>query len=141
MKKKTALAKGFRILTVPPIMALLLIVALAGSRHDIFTTRLEVSILASLLGIVPALAYPWQKCVSRDSCTDREKQRNMAFVFTGVGYSAALTWAIVSRRNKFLIVICLTYFLSAVMLVVCNKLLHIRASGHMCGVTAPLLFL
>lgn len=141
MKKKEIIAKVLRTLTVPPAMALLLTSVLAGSRPDIFSIWPEAVTLTLLLAFVPALAYPWQKWTARDGRANREAQRDMAFTFTVIGYSTALFWVTVSRRNRYIFMICLTYFLSAAVLTVCNQLLHIRASGHACGTTAPLLLL
>lgn len=141
MSKVSVIAKVLRILTVPPFMALLLVAVLSGKREDILTNSAEVIALLLLLSVIPALAYPWQKWTARDGKADREKQRNMAFVFTAIGYTAAFFWAIITHRNRYLVMICMTYFLAVVMLTVSNKCLHIRASGHACGVTAPLIFL
>lgn len=139
MKNKEIVAKIMRIFTVPPIMALVLVSVLAESRPDILTTQLESAVLVLLLAVIPASAYLWQKWT--DGKAEREKQRDTAFVFTVVGYSAAFFWAVASHRNMKLIIICMTYFLSVSVLTVCNKWLHIRASGHACGATSPLLFL
>lgn len=141
MGKKEVLARSLRILTVPPVMALFLITILAGNRSDIFTAWSESTVLVLLLVVVPALAYPWQRWTSADGRANREKQRSMAFAFTIVGYFVAFIWAIITRRNRYLVMISMTYFLSVLMLSICNKSLHIRASGHMCGVVAPILLL
>lgn len=139
VRNKEIVARIMRILTVPPIMALILVSVLAGSRPDILTTQSELAALVLLLAVIPALAYLWQKW--RDGRVEREKQRDIAFVFTAVGYSTAFFGAVASHRNRKLVMICMTYFLSVSLLTVCNKWLHIRASGHACGATSPLLLL
>lgn len=137
--KKDIAAKIIRVLTIPPIMVALLIGILAGARRELFesTSQFWVPILG--LGVFPVLAYPFQKLVKGRAETGREQQRNMAFLFTLIGYTATFMWALISQVGRELMIICSTYFFSVVLLTVCNKLLHIRASGHACSVTAPLI--
>lgn len=141
MTKKDMAAKIIRVVTVPPVMVTSLIGILAWKRGDMFLNAAQAWIPILCLGIIPVLAYPCEKLLSGREKTDREKQRNMAFLFTLIGYTAAFLWALAVHVGKELMIICLIYFLSVLLLTVCNKLLHIRASGHACSVTAPLIML
>lgn len=70
----------------------------------------------------------------------RDGQRNLAFILNLAGYTAALCWAVIAQSTVQLLLICGTYFVSVLLLVICNKLLHFRASGHACSATGPLIF-
>ena len=70
------------------IMALILL--LFAYMHDEFASTTECIILLLLLGIVPVLAYPYQKVSPKYKAGGRSAQRKLAFVFTLLGYTAAL---------------------------------------------------
>ena len=53
----------------------------------------------------------------------------------------ALIWAVSNPVSPQMLLLCLTYFFSVVLLTLCNKALHVHASGHACSVTGPLLLL
>ena len=91
--------------------------------------------------MVPVLAYPLQKVIPSLGGSVREGQRELAFLLNFVSYTAVLLWAVLAEVSWSLGLICMTYFLSVVLLLVCNKILHFRASGHACCVTGPLLLL
>ena len=94
-----------------------------------------------LLGLVPALAYVLSGLVPKVKKQGREGQRKLAFITNLTGYSIALLWAIFTNVDKNLLLICLTYFLSVVLLTICNKGFHFRASGHAASFTGPLILL
>lgn len=94
-----------------------------------------------LLGFVPVLAYPAQPLFPHYRSKGREGQRELAFVFTGVGYAIAFLWALLAGVSPAIRTICAGYFFSALFLTLCNKGLHRRASGHACSAVGPLLFL
>lgn len=137
MKAKESLAKIVRVVSVLPIMVSILIIALILGRPDLFDYRMEASLMILLLGIVPIIAYPIQMTVPSLKNTGRDGQRKLAFIFSLAGYTSAFIWAIVSKVNRQILLICLTYFISVIVLTVFNKV----ASGHACSVTSPLFFL
>ena len=57
MKTKECAAKIIRCLSVPPLMASVLILILACHTNDIFRNVTEIVIMLVLLGLVPVLAY------------------------------------------------------------------------------------
>ena len=140
MKIKERLAKLIRILSVPPVMVagLLLILYFFGSQP--FAKPLELGISLVLLGLVPLLAYPMQPLLPAYRSGGREAQRKLAFLFTGVGYTLALIYVLVVPVSTAIRAICVSYFLSALFLTLCNKVLHRRASGHACSAAGPLLY-
>lgn len=99
---KEKLAGLVRVISIPPVMvtALLLILYFWGPQPFCPVGELVTTIL--LLGFVPVLAYPAQPLFPRYRSRGREGQRELAFVFTGVGYTIAFLWALLagSRRRS-----------------------------------------
>ncbi len=141
MTKKDTCAKIIRILSIPPIMITTLIILLSVYRHDIFNHWSDMALSILFLGIIPVLAYPIQILVPSLKKKGRTEQRKLAFIFSIAGYSLALIWSIFFNASKQLELICSTYCISVLLLTFFNKIIHIRASGHACSVTGPLLFL
>lgn len=140
-KKSNLLAKVIRIITVPPIMVTILIIILSMTRKDIFRNETEIVLSIIFLGIIPVLAYPLQPLVPGFKGKGREGQRSLAFILTLVGYVFAAVMGYLIGVGDNLQLIYMTYVMSAVLLTVMNRILHIRASGHVCSVTGPLIFL
>ena len=138
---KEKLAGVIRIITVPPIMVIGLLLILYFCSPQPFGTLPELLIAILLLGLVPVLAYPSQPLFPRYRQKGREGQRELAFVFTGVGYTIAFLWALLAGISPAVRTVCAGYFFSALLLTLCNKVLHRRASGHACSAVGPLLFL
>lgn len=141
MKANEIIAKILRIISVPPVMITALISILYFCRRDIFTDISEVFISIVLLGILPVLAYPLQPIIPKVKNAGRDGQRRLAFVFTFIGYLAELIYVSFSGAGKNLLLVSLTYFLSVAILTFCNKVIKIKASGHACSFTGPLVFL
>lgn len=139
MTKEKA-AKLIRIMTIPPIMITLLLLILGFNTRELFGDVSDIVVMVVLLGIFPVLAYPLQKVIPKLSDEGRNGQRKLAFIMTMIGYTAAFIWAMVSRANTGIMLICSTYFLSVAILSACN-LLHFKASGHSCSFTGPFVFL
>lgn len=139
ISRKETVAKGIRILSVPPVMITALVLALAALRPDMFRSGTEIVVTIVLLGFVPVLAYPVHKAVPALRGKGREEQRKLAFVFNLAGYTAAFMWALIEDVSSELVLICATYFGSVVLLTISNKLIHFRASGHASSFTGPLL--
>ena len=106
------LAKGIRVLTVPPL----------------------------LVSSMPILAYPIQKLLPTKGEV-REEHRNIALVLTFTGYLTAFILAVAGNCGRELRYIIISYFISMICLLFWNKVLHVRASGHACSVTGTLYFL
>jgi len=138
MKEK--FAKFIRIVTVPPVMVTALIVILCIARDDIFTSAIDVVMSFIFLAFIPVLAYPLSALIPKIKEKGREGQRNLAFVLTAIGYVAIWLYGLLSASNQNLLLIYTGYFLSVVILLILNKLLKIRASGHACSITGPIVF-
>ena len=122
-------------------MISMLILILAFNKNNIFRNSTEIIIMIVLLGLVPALAYVLSSIIPEVKAKGREGQRKLAFITNLVGYSMALSWAVLTNVKKELLLICLTYFLSVVFLTICNKGFHFRASGHASSFTGPLILM
>lgn len=131
-------AKFIRIISIPPIVVSALAWSLYTGTDNVFGSTLEAFLLILFLGIVPALAYPCQMLVPKWKSGGRAAQRKLAFVFSFAGYTAALIWSFASGKSTPLRTITMSYFLSVVILIIFNKLLKIRSSGHSCSATAPI---
>ena len=92
------------------------------------------------LAIIPTLAYVLQPIIPKFKDKGRDGQRELAFVMSTVGYIIGFVYAIVSDATAQFMFIIAAYLVSVMLLLVFNKLLHKKASGHACGVLGPLLF-
>ena len=132
-------AKIIRIITVPPLLALLLITYLYFGATGYFNMPVEAVIMAFCIVICPLIAYPVCFFVPSLRRLGREKERSTAFITTTVGYVFLLPFIFFAGITDKLAIICLTYVLSVVFLLIFNKIIGLRASGHACGVFGPLL--
>ena len=135
------LASVIRIVTVPPVMVIALLLILYFYLPQPFGTLPELLTAIALLGLVPLLAYPLQPVFPHYRQRGREGRRELAFVLTGVGYTIAFLWALPAGTSPAVRTVCAGYCFSALLLTLCNKVLHRRASGHACSAVGPLLFL
>jgi len=135
------LAKILRVVSVPPVMATLLLSILYGVRPDMFGS-LEVYLLSLLfLAVLPILAYPLQPLVPGFRGKKREGQRNLAILMSVIGYVSSLVYAFCAQVGDSLWLIYLTYFFSGFGLLIFNKVLKVRASGHACAIVGPVVAL
>ena len=128
-----------RILSVPPVLAAALVTVLALLRRDVVAGWADVTLSVLLLSLLPAAAYPLSEWIPALRRRGREGQRDLAFVLSLLGYAGAWLRGLLGRVNGALCLICTVYFFSVLLLLVCNKALGMRASGHACGVTGPIL--
>lgn len=138
MNKKGGFEKVIRVITVAPIMALVMLSILYGVHPGIFhgTSYYILSII--FLTVLPLLAYPLQPFLPKFRNKGREGQRNLAIVMAVLGYLSGIVSAIFFHAPKELLLIYLAYFISGMGVLLFNKVLKIRASGHACGVVGPI---
>jgi hypothetical protein len=134
-------AKIIRVATVVPVIALALLLILYFARPDIFNGPLRFALSIVFLVGLPLLAYPLQPVVPKFKDMGREGQRSLAMVAANLGYIAGIVFALFSDSSRDLLIIYLTYFLSGLLIVLFNKVLKLRASGHACGIVGPLVSL
>lgn len=134
------IAKILRILTIPPILVTALLAVIFFTRSTTFRGTIDFVAAVVCLALIPALAYPLQPIIPGFKGKGRDGQRALAFVTSSVGYIIGFSYALISRATDEFKFIVTAYLLSVVLLLVFNKLFHLKASGHACGVLGPLLF-
>lgn len=134
---KNYLSKAIRILTIPPIMVSVFVYILYILKDGIFRSSIEIIVTLVFLAFIPALAYPVSFIIPKFRTGGRKTQRELAFVFSAIGYSTALVWGLVGHFSEDLISIYTTYELSVIILLLFNKGLKLKASGHACSVAGP----
>ena len=135
---KQRLAKVVRIATVPPVMALMLLVILYITKAEFFGTPLNLVLAIVFLVILPILGYPLQPIVPYFKDKGRDGQRTLAMIMASAGYVLGLISALILPVSDYLLIIYLTYLFSGLLLVLLNKVFKIKASGHACGAAGPI---
>lgn len=130
------IAKTIRAIFIPPLVVGLLAIILALTKT---VSILDATLLFVFLGLIQLLAYPLSYLIKPLREKGREGQRNAAFVVGLVGYTSGLIYAIASNASHNLKVLYITYFISIFILFFINKVLKIRASGHMTSITGPII--
>jgi len=130
-----------RKITIPPVFALLLLVAVYTAYPRYFSTiwRLLGGIL--FLVVLPTLAYPLQKYIPRFKDRGREGQRTLAMLFSFAGYFLGTLTVFATNAPLQLKTIFIEYLLCGVIMLLFNKAFHLKASGHACGVVGPVIML
>ena len=140
--KKTAaqrLAHAVRIVSVPPVMVAALLVLLWFFREDVYGSAPEFFVSLLCLAILPVLAYPVSVLIPAMRQKGRDGQRSLAIYFSAVGYLAVFIYGFAAQVGRNLMLVYAGYFFSVVIILLFNKLLHVRASGHACSVSGPLM--
>jgi hypothetical protein len=135
------LSKAVRVLTVAPLMALLMLTILYFRDPALFGGVLYYILAVVFLTVFPLLAYPLQPLFPAFRDKGREGQRTLAIYFAVAGYIGGCLSAAVLRAPEAVWIIFLCYLASGTLVMLSNKLLHFRASGHACGVTGPFILL
>ena len=133
------IAKIIRVLSIPPLLIGMLLVALYLYPSDVIPTLGTLMFSLLFLSGIPTLSYLVWALVPSFRKEGRKSQRKLAFVFSILGYLGGVIYALAADVSRGLTVIFFTYFVSVIILTLINKLTIFRASGHGCGVTGPLL--
>lgn len=135
------LAKLIRVVTVPPVMALWLILTLRLDRSGYFPCPVSFWAALFFLTVLPLLAYPLSALLPPLKARGREGQRDLAMGLSVLGYLGGWLFGRFGPCGQPLLFIFGTYLFSVLTLLVFNKLLRLRASGHACSVAGPALCL
>lgn len=138
MTIKEKIAKIIRAVTVPPVMVYLLLTILYFVKDGIIAGPAELILSILFLGIVPLFAYPLSALIPSLKKKGRKGQRKLAFILTFAGYLGAVIYGLIAHAAYRLMLIYHTYFISVLILIVFNKFIKIRASGHACSIAGPL---
>lgn len=135
------LAKGGRILTVPPVMAAVFLLILWRYGENVYHNASEFFFSVFFLGIMPVLAYAVHFIVPPFKKRGRGIQRTMAFIFTFAGYLSAFLYGILVKAGAGLRMVYCAYFFAVVLLSVVNYVFKKKASGHACSFIEPVIML
>lgn len=128
-----------RKITVPPIFAMAFLVVIYFMKPFIFTSVWQLIGGIFFLGILPIIGYPLQKYIPYFKEKGREGQRSLAMIFCVAGYLLGTFTTFVTKASPELCMVYLEYLLSGIMMLIFNKVFHLKASGHACGIVAPVL--
>ena len=135
------LAKIIRVLTIPPIMAIWLLTTLFVVRPEFFGGTVFYCLSVFFIALFPILAYPLQPIIPAFKHKGREGQRTLAMIFSVAGYLLGCITNLFMNAPASLWTVYLVYLLSGAGIAIFNKLFHLRASGHACGIMGPVAFL
>ena len=135
------LYKAVRILTLAPLLAGFSILCIALTHADVFPTLLHFAYTFVFLCVLPLAAYPLQKYIPHFKNKGRDGQRTLAMLFAVAGYIFCLVANAFARATADMWLICLEYFLSGLLILIFNKVLHIKLSAHGCGSAGPIFLL
>lgn len=133
-------AKCIRILTTAPIFAMILCSLLYVLLPESFASAGHYLAALGFLTAAPLLAYPISCAVPALRKKGRDGQRNLAVIFSVVGYVTGFLFAILSGGTATEKVLFGTYLISGIGIAACT-LLHFKASGHTCGCSGPIAML
>lgn len=125
-------AKFIRTITLPPLMALLMI-GILWNQYPSGHAWLAILFMT----VYPLLPYPLQKLSPRLSAGGRREQRRMAVIFSVIGYIAGLILCLSTQASRTEWMVYLCYAFSAVLIAVSSRFLKVRSSGHAAGVAGP----
>lgn len=133
-------AKVLRVLTVAPLMALIMLAVLFFRDPVAIGGPGFFAASVGFLTVLPLMAYPLQPVCPHFRGKGREGQRTLAMIFAVLGYILGCGMAFAAKAPEKLRIIFLGYLFSGILVALFN-LLHVRASGHACGVTGPFVIL
>ena len=135
------LAMFVRKITIPPVFAGVLLLAVYLSYPDTVGSIWYVISGVVFLAILPVLAYPLQKYIPGFKDKGRDGQRSLAMLFSFAGYLLGTILTFVLSAPEIVKIIFLEYLLCGITMLVFNKLFKLKASGHACGVIGPMLLM
>lgn len=135
------LAKAVRVLTLPPLAALALVLAVDAAVPGFFSGWAEPAVCIFCLTVLPISAYPLQRFFPAYRGRGRAGQRELAILMANVGYVLGAAAVHLLGAGAGVKLMMLTYLFSGGLILLFNKGLCIRASGHACGVAGPVALL
>lgn len=135
------LCKIIRRFTVPPVFAAILLVTVFFVFPEYYGTPLHLLAGLFFLSLLPTLAYPLQKYIPHFRSRGREGQRSLAMLFSFSGYLLGTVVTLLARAPRQLLALYLAYLLCGIGMLLLNKLVGIKASGHACGIVGPIILL
>lgn len=128
-----------RKVTIPPVFAAAFLVTLYCTDAAYLGNLYQLICGVIFLGILPALGYPLQKYIPPFNEKGREGQRILVMIFSMIGYLLGTLVSFLGQSSQELHITYLLYLSCGIIMFLFNKGLHLKASGHACGITAPIL--
>lgn len=135
------ICKAARILTLAQLLAAFSLTMLYFFRPDIYPSGWHYAYMLFYFGILPMLAYPLQPVTLRFKHKGREGQRTLAMIFAVAGYLFAAITCALTDATPAMWLITLEYLISGILILIFNKVFHLRVSAHGCGSAGPIFLL
>ena len=132
------LAKFIGVITIPPVFASFAITWIFVSYKSGLNWYLQCLLF---LSVIPISAYFLKDHIPAVKEHGRQGERELAFITGIIGYVVGAISCIAFKMPAVVKTIIMTYFTAGIILTAINKLTHIKASGHACGVSGPLTLL
>lgn len=133
-------SKFFRILLLAPVMGAIMLTAIVLLKRYIFVSVLQIILSYLSIVVLPFLAYPISYLVPKIREKGRDGQRELAIVFSFVGYVLGFAFCFVFESSLEQKALFLTYVLSVIFIAVLSFVFKVKASGHACGVSGPIAY-
>ncbi len=130
------IAKAVRVITIAPVMAAILFTVLFFKKDLSVSTWDYIAALAFIC-LLPVTAYPLQRFLPPFRDRGRDGQRALAFVMCNAGYVLGAVYAFAFTDSRAIFTLFFTYLMSGAVLLIVNKLVGFKASGHACGIAGP----
>ena len=128
-------AKIVRIVTIPPVMAVALLLTLRGWLGAFPGATLWI--VLAYLAILPCLGYPLCALIPALKRQGRAAERTVAVVLSVAGYVGACVTCLAAGLTGVDRTVCLIYLFSGLTLALVQKLTGWHISGHACGLSGP----
>ena len=135
------IAKAVRVMTIPPIMAAVMISVLHFFSKNVFVAWPNWFFAVLFIAVLPILAYPVSLLFKGSAEQRRRKQRRLSIVFSVVGYIAGFAFSVLSHAPSGEIVVYATYLISGILTALLSFFTKLQSSGHACGVSGPIAML
>lgn len=136
--KEAVAAKIVRVITVAPFMAALMLTVIWFAHPESYLNFGHYLYALGALTIFPLLSYPVSVIIPPIRKKGRDGQRNLAIVFSVIGYIAGILGSVFFGAGRIELLIFLTYLLSGVSIALSSFVFGVKASGHACGVSGPI---
>lgn len=133
-------SKFFRILLLAPVIGGILLTAIMLFKPYIFVSVLQFILSVVTIVVLPILAYPVSYLVPQIRHKGRDGQRELAIVFSIVGYVLGFAFCFVFQSSPEQKALFLTYVLSVLLIALFSFVFKVKASGHACGVSGPIAY-
>jgi hypothetical protein len=133
--------KIIRIVTLAPLLAGFSAVMIALFCPDVFPSLWHLGYTLAFLTVLPLTAYPLQRFIPKFKDKGRSGQRILAMIFAVAGYILCLVANALFSASAGMWLVTLEYFISGVLILIFNKVLHIKLSAHGCGTVGPVFLL